>query len=79
LGNAKSQLQKRIIDDQLAEITDNKSVNIVMEKLGEVRDENDYLKRKMEFLEGQLQGRKSGELKDLITLIPFMQKIIKLV
>ncbi|PKY12686.1 hypothetical protein RhiirB3_424390 [Rhizophagus irregularis] len=61
LDNAKSQLQKRITEDQLAEITDNKSVNIVMEKLGEVQDENKYLKQKMEFLEVQLQGKQTGE------------------
>ncbi|CAB5192620.1 unnamed protein product [Rhizophagus irregularis] len=59
LDNAKSQLQKRITEDQLAEITDNKSVNIVMEKLGEVQDENKYLKQKMEFLEVQLQGKQT--------------------
>lgn len=61
MDNAKSQLQKRITEDQLAEITDNKSVNIVMEKLGEVQDENKYLKQKMEFLEVQLQGKQTGE------------------
>ncbi|GBC10512.1 hypothetical protein RclHR1_00970013 [Rhizophagus clarus] len=47
-------------DDQLVGITGNKSVNIVMEKLEEVRDENKYLKRQMEILESQLQGRQTG-------------------
>lgn len=46
--------------DHLAEITDDEAVNVVIEKFEEVRDENKHLKRQMEFLEAQLQGRHNG-------------------